>query len=610
MKTSKGKKEKVTEKAGIAKKTRKVNMWKAGFVLVSLLFVFFVFREGYCEKNPDAGICATSSGGDKVKLDFYVMSQCPYGTEVEDNIAPVLEKLGKSVDFNLNFIGNVFSTAEFASLNPQAQSMCHLKSDGNYYCSLHGQAEVNGDIIQLCAAKYFPDKYVKLIVCQNKDVKNVATNYVSCGNEIGIDSNKIKSCFESAEGRALFKESIAKADAAQASGSPTILINDAPYQGGRDSNAFLRALCINLKDNQACKELPACAADNECTEQADKIGICRNPNEKDAYCEYIEPVKFELLVLNDNKCSSCDATRIVQITEQLFKGVIVKYVDASDTEGKALISKYSLVYAPSYLFDSKVEQTYTWINQPDLKGSFDKIGDKYKLRDSVTGASYFLSEEKRAEYYKTIGVVLGDNKPQIDFYVMSYCPYGNTAEEAIEGAYQILKDKVYYNPHYVIYSNYGGGGSAYCLDAENKYCSMHGIQELNQDVRELCVNKYEGIDAYFKFVLTMNKKCNSGNADACWESVASSLSLDINKIKDCQKNEALALLKKEVELNELMGVQGSPTVFVEGNEYAGSRSAAGYAKALCNAFDTKPAECNNLPADVPVQSSTATGGCI
>ena len=47
---------------------------------------------------------STKYSGEKVKLDFYIMSQCPYGTQVEDAIKPVLDKLGDSVDFSLNYI--------------------------------------------------------------------------------------------------------------------------------------------------------------------------------------------------------------------------------------------------------------------------------------------------------------------------------------------------------------------------------------------------------------------------------------------------------------------------------------------------------------------------
>src|ERR671930_6006 len=40
------------------------------------------------------------------KLEFFVMSKCPYGVQVEKAIAPVLDKLGGNVDFHIAFIGD------------------------------------------------------------------------------------------------------------------------------------------------------------------------------------------------------------------------------------------------------------------------------------------------------------------------------------------------------------------------------------------------------------------------------------------------------------------------------------------------------------------------
>src|SRR3989338_4690312 len=54
---------------------------------------------------------------DKAKIDFYVMSQCPYGTQVEDALKPVLDKFGNAVEFNLNFIGEETSPGKFQSLH-------------------------------------------------------------------------------------------------------------------------------------------------------------------------------------------------------------------------------------------------------------------------------------------------------------------------------------------------------------------------------------------------------------------------------------------------------------------------------------------------------------
>ena len=262
----------------------------------------------------------------------------------------------------------------------------------------------------------------------------------------------------------------------------------------------------------------------------------------------------------------------------------------------------------------RILQTKTWINTPDLTTAFEKVGDNYKLLDEVTGANYFVSEDARKAYYDAIGVKLGDNKPQIDFFVMSYCPYGNQAEEGIAPVYNLLKDKAIFNPRYVVYSQYQGGTADYCID-NGQLCSMHGVQEVHQDVRELCVNKYMGISKWFDFALAMNTNCTAQNADSCWEAVATRLGLDVAKIKTCEANESVALLTAEQTLGNTLKVSGSPTVFIDGNSYSGGRTPEEFKTALCAAFDTKPAECNTAlagpvaTATTPAAPAAAAGGC-
>ena len=185
-------------------------------------------------------------------------------------------------------------------------------------------------------------------------------------------------------------------------------------------------------------------------------------------------------------------------------------------------------------------------------------------------------------------------------FVMSFCPYGNQADEAMLPVANLLKDKADIQVHYVIYSNYSTGYPNYCLDKENKYCSMHGIQELNQDVRELCVQKYQK-DKFWDFLKAINVQCTAQNADVCWEAVASSLSINTAKVKTCQKDEALTLLAQEVQLNKTLSVTGSPQLIINGAEYSGARSAEGYKTGLCSGFNTAPAECSQT-----LQSSADT----
>ncbi|MBW2971702.1 hypothetical protein KY359_01575 [Candidatus Woesearchaeota archaeon] len=524
-----------------------------------------------------------------VDVTFYVMSQCPYGIQVENAIQPVLDEFNENVNFRLEFIASETATG---------------------FDSLHGAPEVVGDKVQLCVQDMYPAELMDFVVCQNKDPRDLVASVEKCAKGTSIDSAKVIECAEGEQGNSLLSESIKNSQDAGAQGSPTMYFGGELYSGARDATSFKRAICAGLDKHPLCEALPACGSDADCRAEEGKVGICENPGKKDAKCTYREDAAVTMKILNAKDCANCDASQIVFILSQVFLNMDVEMVEASTAEGKAMIQKYGLEHAPSLVFVGDLDNTYAWEQNERIQAAFRKVGDDFVMIDEATGSTYLLDAQKRAEFEKLTGVKKGDNRPQIDFYVMSYCPYGNIAEEAIEPAYQLLKGKADFNPHYVIYSNYGGGGPNYCLDEDAKYCSMHGVQEMNQGLRELCVAKYIGMDAYFKFVLEMNAKCNYQNADSCWEAVAKGLKLDTAKIKDCEANEWDDLLSKELELNKALGVSGSPTVFVEGQAYAGARTPAGYAQALCAEFETAPSACSasSLSALGDTQAA-ASGSC-
>ncbi|MBW2970622.1 DsbA family protein, partial [Candidatus Woesearchaeota archaeon] len=358
----------------------------------------------------------------------------------------------------------------------------------------------------------------------------------------------------------------------------------------------------------ACGDSPDCNSDADCAAVEGKIARCENPGEENAECVYEEPVAVEFIVLNDKTCAACDSTRIVGISKQLFPGAQLREVDVSSAEGKRMVEELGILYVPAYLFDENVVDTNSWKTNPNLKGSFEKVGDYYKILDSASGASHFVDEEMRQKLLEEMGIELGDNRPQIDFFVMSYCPYGNQAEEAIEPVFQLLKDEADFNPYFVIYENYGGGGPSYCLDKESLLCSMHGIQELHQGIREHCVNNHIGTAEMFEFMLAMNAECSASNADTCWEAVAEDLGLDVDVITQCEDDEGLEITQEDKKMTELFGVSGSPTVFIDGEKYAGSRTAAGFQAALCAAFDDAPAACDEI-IEGGTQVAATTGQC-
>ena len=573
------------------------NLWFYAIVMIGLVMIAFWVYTNYTEdaELDNSGELDNYNDlelSESARLEFYVMSQCPYGTIVEDSIIDVLDTMGGSLEFTIDYIANDLGDGKFNSL--------------------HGQPEVDENIRQLCAMKYNPDEYMDFIICQNKDIMNADKTFEKCADSAGLDYESINACFESGEGADLLSESIKRAEAREARGSPTIYLDGEAYDGKRDSDSFLKAVCAKV-DHPACTGVPVCSDDVDCPSKQGKIPKCLNPGTEEAECSYVDSVKVYMVVLNDKECSTCDTTRIVEVTEQLFSGVEIEYVDINSESGKAVADMYEVEYLPAYILTKELEDTNTWQENLQVRGAFEKIGENYKLLDAATGATWHVDEEKREEQEELLSKypdenlkVLGydSDKPRLDYFVMAFCPYGNPADEAASELYNLFGDKVEIVPHYII--SVSGG----------KIQSLHGEQEGNQGVRELCALEELGYEDFFKFTLRINKDCSYGNVDTCWESVAESVGVDIEAISDCESSRKLdiaeeqdAIIKKLLTLDQMGQLsmpRASPTFLINGATYEGRRDPESIKKALCALFESTPKECSTT---ISASSAASDGNC-
>jgi len=161
-----------------------------------------------------------------------------------------------------------------------------------------------------------------------------------------------------------------------------------------------------------------------------------------------------------------------------------------------------------------------------------------------------------------------------------------------------------------------------CLSKEcakltaGKYESLHGDQELHQDVREICAlnessKKVLGVasdsgalSSWWKFIGLVNQNCNSDDADSCWTAQAKSAGFNTSQILSCSLSQAKTLLAKEVVESTKYQASGSPTFYINDVLYQGGRSPEDLKKAICASFGTPPAECGQTLS----QDSTAAGG--
>lgn len=207
---------------------------------------------------------------------------------------------------------------------------------------------------------------------------------------------------------------------------------------------------------------------------------------------------------------------------------------------------------------------------------------------------------------KNVFAAVKNSKPEFNFFVMSFCPYGNQIETVIKPIADLLKNNADIHPRYIFEKIADLGGyckqtsgdvnqcAAYvksgyfatesecqktvneysksCLDEKNYlkignvfYSSLHGRIEANQNVREICAfNMNEDKTNWWNFVSNVNTNCTSENADTCWEEQAKKAGFDTNKITECFNTQASDLIEKEIALTTQYKVTGSPTLIING----------------------------------------------
>lgn len=195
-------------------------------------------------------------------------------------------------------------------------------------------------------------------------------------------------------------------------------------------------------------------------------------------------------------------------------------------------------------------------------------------------------------------------KPEVNLFVMSFCPYGVQAENSMKEVVDLLGIKADIKVHFI--ANVQG-------DTVESVQSLHGINEAKEDLRQACIQKYYDQKTFWSYLVEINKNCypnyrDTSKLEECWKNAAQKLGIDVSKIENCAYgSEGLGLLKADEELTEQYSVTGSPTLIINGAKYSGSRTSEAFKQAICSGFITQPKECSQSLGNST--STTATGGC-
>ena len=198
-------------------------------------------KESQAAKDAEAPAPAEAVKSDKPAVELFVMSHCPYGTQIEKGILPAVEALGGKIDFELKFCDYV----------------------------MHGETELNEQLQQHCIKTEEPTKFTAYLECFLE-----AGDSKSCITKAKINASKLNSCVSATDKEFnitknfadkttwkgnyptfnIYKESNEKY---AVGGSPTLVINGTTVKSGRDSASLLSTICaaFNISPAECSTEL-------------------------------------------------------------------------------------------------------------------------------------------------------------------------------------------------------------------------------------------------------------------------------------------------------------------------------------------------------------------
>lgn len=201
-------------------------------------------------------------------------------------------------------------------------------------------------------------------------------------------------------------------------------------------------------------------------------------------------------------------------------------------------------------------------------GGMSSIAD---IEAAASGSSATNSETP-AEVPKT-------DKPKVQAFIFSYCPYGLQFEKALIPVYNLLKNRA-------------------DIDIV-AIGAMHGEYEHQESLRQISIEQLYSRDKLFAYLTEFNANTDIGACngdDTCLNkylpSIYSKLGIDKTKVDNYMKSSAEAIYTQQGSIASQLGISGSPTFVINGVESQVSRTADAIKTAVCSAFTTAPSECS------------------
>ena len=174
-----------------------------------------------------------SVSNEKIDLDLFVMSYCPYGIETELALIPYVKENQDKINLNIYYIAD--------------------ETEDGSFVSLHGDIEVEEDIRQLIIKRLYPEKYLDYIFRRGERFYDA--DWTAVAEEFNIDVDKVGYLLDKEESFELLRNNIKLSVFKKIDFSPSVYVNGKKYMEGtiiRMSKGKQRGCSSSELDEERC----------------------------------------------------------------------------------------------------------------------------------------------------------------------------------------------------------------------------------------------------------------------------------------------------------------------------------------------------------------------
>lgn len=210
---------------------------------------------------------------------------------------------------------------------------------------------------------------------------------------------------------------------------------------------------------------------------------------------------------------------------------------------------------------------------------YTTLDGKFLVSNPVSLDKTTPAEETTPTQPETPQDVPKSDKPKVEAFIFSYCPYGLQFEKALFPVYDLLKNKADIN--------------IVAIGA------MHGEFEHQESLRQISIEKLYNKDKLFAYLKEFDTNTDIGSCsgeETCLNkylpAIYTKLGIDKTKVENYMKTNAEAIYQAQNARASELGIGGSPTFVINGVKVDVARNADAIKEAVCNAFSTAPTECS------------------